>query len=50
MGLVSAILRSRQPEMILLMVGFDNAGKTTILYHLKNGERLHTAPTGGINM
>ncbi|KAL7630842.1 UNVERIFIED_CONTAM: hypothetical protein RMT77_018872 [Armadillidium vulgare] len=33
----------------ILMVGLDKAGKTTILYHLKNGEIPTTIPTLGYN-
>jgi len=31
----------------VLMLGLDNAGKTTILYKLKLGEVVHTLPTIG---
>ena len=34
----------------ILMVGLDNAGKTTILYKLKLGEVLTTLPTIGFNV
>ena len=34
----------------ILMVGLDNAGKTTILYKLKLGENMHTVPTIGFNV
>ena len=34
----------------VLMVGLDNAGKTTLLYKLKLGEVLSTAPTIGFNV
>ncbi|EYB99019.1 hypothetical protein Y032_0126g1357 [Ancylostoma ceylanicum] len=34
----------------ILMVGLDNAGKTTILYKLKLGEVVTTIPTIGFNV
>lgn len=34
----------------VVMLGFDGAGKTTILYALKLGEVLHTIPTIGFNV
>lgn len=34
----------------LLMIGLDNAGKTTILYQLKLGESVTTVPTIGFNV
>ena len=34
----------------ILMVGLDNAGKTTILYKLKIGEVVTTIPTIGFNV
>merc|ERR1719497_163195 len=37
-------------EMRILMVGLDNAGKTTILYKLKLGEIVNTIPTIGFNV
>jgi ADP-ribosylation factor 1/2 len=37
-------------ERRLLMVGLDAAGKTTILYKLKLGEVVATAPTVGFNV
>ena len=38
------------PEMRILMVGLDAAGKTTILYKLKLGEVVTTIPTIGFNV
>uniref|UniRef100_A0A8C5NXH0 ADP-ribosylation factor n=1 Tax=Jaculus jaculus TaxID=51337 RepID=A0A8C5NXH0_JACJA len=37
-------------EMLILMVGLDAAGKTTILYKLKLGEIVTTIPTIGFNV
>lgn len=37
-------------EMRILMIGLDNAGKTTILYKLKLGEVVMTIPTIGFNV
>lgn len=34
----------------ILMLGLDNAGKTTILYSLKLGQVTHTIPTIGFNV
>lgn len=34
----------------ILMLGLDGAGKTTILYQLKDGEVLSIAPTIGFNV
>jgi hypothetical protein len=49
-SIIMPILKSRQPEMILLMISFADSGKTTILYQLKYGEKLNTAPNIGFNM
>jgi len=37
-------------EYRILLIGLDNAGKTTILYKLKLGETLTTIPTIGFNV
>lgn len=37
-------------EVRLLMLGLDNAGKTTILYKLKLGEVVQSIPTIGFNV
>ena len=34
----------------ILMIGLDNAGKTTVLYKLKLGEVVTTIPTIGFNV
>jgi len=43
------LAKSPKPLRIL-MVGLDNAGKTTILYKLKVGETVMTIPTIGFNV
>lgn len=37
-------------EKRVLMLGLDNAGKTSILMHLKQGEFLDSVPTVGLNV
>ncbi|WEJ97139.1 hypothetical protein PSN45_004687 [Yamadazyma tenuis] len=44
----SKIFKNR--EMRILMLGLDNAGKTTILYKLKLGKTSQTVPTVGFNV
>ena len=41
-------LGSSKKEQRIVMVGLDNAGKTTILYQIKMGEVVQTTPTIGI--
>jgi len=43
-------LFSSSKPLRILMVGLDNAGKTTILYKLKIGEVVTTIPTIGFNV
>eukprot|EP01083_Nonionella_stella_P004295 12417_1 len=43
-------LAGGQKPLRILMVGLDNAGKTTILYKLKIGEVVTTIPTIGFNV
>lgn len=45
---MSKLFKNR--EMRILMLGLDNAGKTTILYKLKLGKTAQTAPTVGFNV
>lgn len=33
----------------LVLVGVENSGKTTLLYHMKFGQYMHTQPTVGFN-
>jgi len=52
MGLLTILkkLKEKEKEMRILMVGLDNAGKTTILRKF-NGEDVNTiAPTLGFNI
>ena len=37
-------------EQRIVMLGLDNAGKTTILYKLKVGQVVQTTPTIGFNV
>jgi small GTP-binding protein len=39
-----------EKEYRILMLGLDNAGKTTILYKMKLGETINTIPTIGFNV
>ena len=38
------------PDVRILMVGLDNAGKTTILYKFRLDETVSTVPTIGFNV
>ena len=53
MGILISTLMDRffgaQPARIV-MLGLDNAGKTTVLYKLKLGEVVTTIPTVGFNV
>ena len=53
MGILISTLMDRffgaQPARIV-MLGLDNAGKTTVLYKLKLGEGVTTIPTIGFNV
>ena len=52
MGLLSLLrkLRKTEKEARILILGLDNAGKTTILSQLKLGEVVTTIPTIGFNV
>ena len=39
-----------QEQMRMIIIGLDNAGKTTILYKLHLGEIVTTVPTVGFNV
>ena len=49
MGVVSRLFKAldKKKEQRIVMLGLDSAGKTTILYKLKMGEVVQTAPTLG---
>lgn len=49
MGALKKLFKSSKNHR-LIMVGLDNAGKTTILYKLKMGEIIVTIPTIGFNV
>ena len=49
---LSAALTDHLPQMgsrHCAMIGLDSAGKTTLLYRLKFGQYVNTAPTIGFN-
>ena len=48
--ILNAVGLGQKPQMRILMVGLDAAGKTTILYKLKLGEVVTTIPTIGFNV
>ncbi|KAG8744845.1 dihydroorotate dehydrogenase [Ceratobasidium sp. 414] len=48
-GVTNAQAARRMEEMKLLILGLDNAGKTTMLYKITMGEAVDTAPTVGSN-
>ncbi|KAM9845051.1 ADP-ribosylation factor-like protein 14 [Aulostomus maculatus] len=41
---------SKQPEARVLLLGLDNAGKSTILYKVKHNACVNTVPTIGFNV
>uniref|UniRef100_A0A8C0TXQ1 ADP-ribosylation factor 1 n=1 Tax=Canis lupus familiaris TaxID=9615 RepID=A0A8C0TXQ1_CANLF len=49
-NLFKGLFGKKKKEMLILMVGLDAAGKTTILYKLKLGEMVTTIPTIGFNV
>ncbi|KAH0626714.1 hypothetical protein JD844_001837 [Phrynosoma platyrhinos] len=44
------VLFSLSPEHKVIIIGLDNAGKTTILYQFLMNEVVHTSPTIGSNV
>ena len=52
MGLLSQLraLRNKKDEARILVLGLDNAGKTTILRALSNEETTSVMPTKGFNI
>eukprot|EP00887_Chlorella_sp_A99_P006105 scaffold22.g6105.t1 len=49
-GATAKTIRSIEGEARILVLGLDNAGKTTILYRLHVGEVVQTIPTIGFNV
>lgn len=50
-ALIDKIIQyKKKRECKILFLGLDNAGKTTILYHLLNNETIPTIPTIGFNV
>lgn len=49
MSWLSSLLWAKK-EIRILILGLDNAGKTTLLYRLKIGEVVTTIPTIGFNV
>lgn len=43
-------LLSKQPQVEVLLLGLDNAGKSTLLYKLKHNATVSTVPTVGFNV
>uniref|UniRef100_A0A3Q3X258 Uncharacterized protein n=1 Tax=Mola mola TaxID=94237 RepID=A0A3Q3X258_MOLML len=41
---------SKQPQAQILLLGLDNAGKSTLLYKLKHDACVSTVPTIGFNV
>uniref|UniRef100_A0A3Q3K413 Uncharacterized protein n=1 Tax=Monopterus albus TaxID=43700 RepID=A0A3Q3K413_MONAL len=41
---------SKQPEARVLLLGLDNAGKSTLLYKMKHNASVSTVPTIGFNV
>uniref|UniRef100_A0A3Q2XTI6 ADP-ribosylation factor-like 14 n=1 Tax=Hippocampus comes TaxID=109280 RepID=A0A3Q2XTI6_HIPCM len=41
---------STQPEARVLILGLDNAGKSTLLYKMKHDKLVGTVPTVGFNV
>jgi len=50
MGKLGLLASSKGREQRIVMLGLDNAGKTTILYQLKMREVVQTTPTIGFNV
>ena len=43
-------LISKEKQLKVLILGLDSAGKSTLLYHIKNGRKIDMIPTIGYNM
>ena len=46
---IDSLFAKNKKEMKILMVGLDNAGKTTVLNKLNLGKVVNTVPTIGFN-
>lgn len=44
------LMLSKQPQVQVLLLGLDNAGKSTLLYKLKRNVSVSTVPTIGFNV
>jgi len=47
--ILSAFASKTDEEVKIVMIGLNNAGKTTILYKMNIGEVIQTAPTTSFN-
>lgn len=50
LALLRKFRASSEQEMRILLLGLDNAGKTTLLKHLANEDVNHITPTQGFNI
>jgi ADP-ribosylation factor-like protein 3 len=50
LALLRKLRASSEQELRILLLGLDNAGKTTLLKHLANEDVTHITPTQGFNI
>ena len=50
LALLRKLRASTEQELRILLLGLDNAGKTTLLKHLANEDITHITPTQGFNI
>jgi len=50
LALLRKLRASSEQELRILLLGLDNAGKTTLLKHLANEDITHITPTQGFNI